>query len=136
MNDNTSCHKAKRKQTKKNFLKIFNTVSIIILVIAVIIDVKYSTNISGIVFFVSSVIISVYTTAKLIKKDNITAGEKLFIFSAVIVCVYAFIDAFFQNFEQEHLGAFSRFSEIIYILFLSTSSKIENEEPTEEKAEG
>ncbi len=67
MNDNTSCHKTKGKQTKKNFLKIFNTVSIIILVIAVIIDMKYSTNISGIVFFVSSVIISVYTTAKLIK---------------------------------------------------------------------
>lgn len=81
-------------------MKIFNTVSIIILVIAVIIDVKYSTNISGIVFFVSSVIISVYTTAKLIKKDNITTGEKLFIFSAVIVCVCAFIDAFFKTLSK------------------------------------
>lgn len=113
---------------KKNFLKIFNNVSIIVLILSIIIDVKYSTNISGIIFFISSVFVSIYTTLKIINNNKINTGEKLFIVSAVVVCIYAFIDAFFQDFEQEHLGAFSRFSEIIYILFLSTSSKIDNEE--------
>lgn len=113
---------------KNKFIKIYNISSFVILLIAIIIDVIYSTNISGLVFFVSTVFLAGYSIAKLRKKDKITTGEKLYIVSAVLISVYAFIDAFFQDFGQEHFSAFTNLSEIIYLIFIVTSFKLNKEE--------
>lgn len=110
------------------FISVFNILSISVLILAGFFDLRNGSNISSYIFFLTTLVLTIYVFICFFKKKTKIKNVLLFSLFAVMINLYAVIDAFFPFIFEKYSFINSYVSMFMYFVFFVITIIINTED--------